>query len=272
MLDSPASSEVVLMKPYDMLVEEFNTRAVDFLSKFPTLKSVSTLTSEVEKKQFVMLFRALLRLFTQIKGYNEYHCDDLAIDEQRFADYQGKYLDMSNEFAITSDKEVAESINDDIDFELELIHRDIINVVYIIALLQELKPESKSYEADRKVIIDTINNDPILRPKSKLIDEFIALHIDGRTEDALPSDMESDLDKYIISKRNNAIEQLATEEGVSSELLQKYVTEYEYYGKPQNEIIKQAIDPLKLTFREGQSKKRTLIEKIREIIKLFNWN
>lgn len=267
-----ASSEVVLMKPYDMLVEEFNTRAVDFLSKFPTLKSVSTLTSEVEKKQFVMLFRALLRLFTQIKGYNEYHCDDLAIDEQRFADYQGKYLDMSNEFAITSDKEVAESINDDIDFELELIHRDIINVVYIIALLQELKPESKSYEADRKVIIDTINNDPILRPKSKLIDEFIALHIDGRTEDALPSDMESDLDKYIISKRNNAIEQLATEEGVSSELLQKYVTEYEYYGKPQNEIIKQAIDPLKLTFREGQSKKRTLIEKIREIIKLFNWN
>lgn len=267
-----ASSEVVLMKPYDILVKEFNTRTIDFLSKFPTLKSVSELISEVEKKQFVMLFRALLRLFTQIKGYNEYHSDDLAIDEQRFTDYLGKYLDMSSEFAITSNKEAAESINDDIDFELELIHRDIINVVYIIALLQELKPDSKSYETDRKVIIDTMNNDPMLRPKSKLIDEFIALHIDGRSEDTLPVDMESDLDKYIINKRNKAIEQLANEEGVSNELLQKYVTEYEYYGKPQNEIIKQAIDPLKLTFREGQSKKRTLIEKIREIIKLFNWN
>lgn len=266
------SSEVVLMKPYDMLVEEFNTRAIDFLSKFPTLKSVSELTSEIEKRQFVMLFRALLRLFTQIKGYNEYHCDDLAIDEQRFADYQGKYLDMSNEFAITVDKGTAESINDDIDFELELIHRDIINVVYIIALLQDLKPESKSYEADRKVIIDTMNNDPALRPKSKLIDEFIALHIDGRNEDTLPIDMESDLDKYIVNKRNKAIEQLAAEEGVNSDLLQKYVTEYEYYGKPQNEIIKQAVDPLKLTFIEGRNKKRALIEKIKEIIKLFNWS
>lgn len=264
--------DVVLMKPYDVLVEEFNARAIDLLSKFPTLKSVSGLTSEVEKRQFVMLFRALLRLFTQIKGYNEYHCDDLAIDEQRFADYQGKYLDMSNEFAITVDNGVAENINDDIDFELELIHRDIINVVYIIALLQDLKPESTSYEADRKVIIDTINNDPVLRPKSQLIDEFISLHIDGRGEDALPSDMESDLDKYIVSKRNKAIEQLAAEEGVNGDLLQKYVTEYEYYGKPQNEIIKQAIDPLKLTFRDGQDKKRILIEKIKEIIKLFNWN
>lgn len=266
------SSETVIMKPYDDLVKEFNIRAVDFHSKFPTLKSVSELVSEIEKRQFVMLFRALLRLHTQIKGYNDYHSDDLAIDEQRFADYQGKYLDMSNEFAITSDKGEAESINQDIDFELELIHRDIINVVYIIALLQELKPDSKSYKADRKVIIDAINNDPVLRPKSKLIDEFITLHIDGRKKNDLPEDMESDLDRYIVGKRNKAIEQLATEEGVSNELLQMYVTECEYYGKPQNEIIKQAIDPLKLPFREGQAKKRTLIGKIREIIKLFNWN
>lgn len=267
-----ASSEEVLMKPYDKLVDEFNVRAGDLLSKFPALESVGELVSEVEKRQFVVLFRALLRLFTQIKGYNEYSQDDLFIDEQLFSDYQGKYLDMSNEFAITSEKEDAEDIVQDIDFELELIHRDIINVVYIIALLQELKPESNSYESDRKVIIETMNNDPILRPKSKLIDEFIRIHIDGRLNESVPLDIECDLDRYIISQRNKAIEQLAIEEGVSNELLNKYISEYEYYGKPQNEIIKEAIDPLKLPFRDSQAKKKSLIEKIRDIIKLFNWN
>ena len=266
------SSEVVLMRPYDQLTKDFNDKAMGFLMKYPTISAVGALESEVEKREFVKLFRDLLRLITPIKGYNEYHPDDLAIDEQRFADYQSKYLDLSNEFAITSDKSEAENITQDIDFELELIHRDIINVMYIIALLQDLKPESPSYHKDRKVIIDTMDSDPILRPKSQLIDEFIKIHIDGRTNETLSSDVEADLDKYIVAQRNQAVEQLAVEEGVSKELLQKYIAEYEYLGKPQNEIIKQAIEPLKLTFREGQTKKKALIEKIREIIKLFNWN
>ena len=266
------SSEVVLMKPYEMLVDEFNAKAMDFLSKFPTLEAVSALESEVEKRQFVAMFRGLLRLFTQIKGYNEYHTDDLAIDEQRFADYQGKYIDLSKEFAITAEKPDAEDISQDIDFELELIHRDIINVVYIIALLQDLKPDSPSYSQDRKLIIDTMNNDPFLRPKSRLIDDFIKIHIDDHTNESISVDVETDLDKYIIGQRNKAIERLAAEEGVSDDVLYKYVSEYEYYGKPQNEIIKQAIEPLKLTFRDSQAKRKSLIEKIGEIINLFNWN
>lgn len=266
------SSERVFMKPYDLLTSEFNDRAMEFLSKFPTIKSVAVLESEVEKRQFVILFRALLRLYTQIKGYNEFNADDLAIDEQRFGEYQTKYVDMSKEFAITFDKSEAESIIQDIDFELELVHRDIINVMYIISLLQDLKPESPSYHNDRKVIIDTMDSDPELRPKSRLIDEFIQIHIDGRTNDTMPSDIEADLDKYIVAQRNQAVEQLAAEEGVSKDLLQKYIAEYEYLGKPQNEIIKQAIEPLRLTFRESQTKKKALIEKIRRIIKLYNWN
>lgn len=270
--NSDSSEQGVLMQPYGSLVKEFNEKAIGFLSKYPTITAVGALESEVEKREFIKLFRDLLRLLTPIKGYNEYHSDDLAIDEQRFADFQSKYLDLANEFAVTIDKSEAESITQDIDFELELIHRDIINVMYIIALLQDLKPESPSYHNDRKVIIDTMDSDPSLRPKSKLIDDFIKIHIDGQTNNTIPIDMETDLDKYFVNQRNRAVEQLADQEGVSKELLQKYIADYEYLGKPQNEIIKKAIDPLKLTFRESQTKKRMLIEKIREIINLFNWN
>lgn len=266
------SQEFVMMKPYEKLVEEFNTRGIDFLQKFPTLSAVSSLQSEVEKSQFVLLFRAMLRVISQTKGYNEFNPDDLVIDQQRFADYQSKYLDMSNEFAITVDKPDAESINQDIDFELELLHRDIINVVYIIALLSELKPEDKSYEKDRQVIIETINNDPVLRPKSKLIDEFIKSHIDGRTNDAVSTDIETDLDKYITNLRNQAIDKLADDEGVKGELLYKYVEDFEYYGMPQKEVINDAINELKLPFKQKVAKRKSLIEKIGDIIRLFNWN
>lgn len=266
------SSEIVLMKPYEKLVERFNEMATDFLSHFPTVKSVGNLESELDKRRFVILFRAMLRLRNEIKGYNEYDAEDLAIEEQRFADYQSKYLDMSNEFAVISDKEEAESILKDIDFELELVHRDIINVMYILALLQDLKPESVSYSKDRKAILDTMDAHPELRSKIALIDNFIKLHIDGRQDDDLSQDIESDLDKYIAIQKSIAIEQVASKEGIDGAILHEYISEYEYLGKPKNEIIKRAIAPLKLSFMEAQSKKKSLIDKMKDIIKLFSWN
>jgi type I restriction enzyme R subunit len=266
------SSEIVLMKPYQSLVEEFNNQTISFLEKYPTIDSIAELESEQDKRTFVMLFRAMLRLRTQMKGYNEYKGDELEIGEQLFADFQSKYLDMSNQLAVKPIEPDAESILSDIDFELELIHRDIINVMYILALLQELRPESASYSKDRKAVLDTMDGDPVLRSKSKLINEFIRIHIDGKQNSDTPNDMESDLDKYILAQRAKAIEKVAAEEGVSQELLDEYITEFEYLGKPKNEIIKRAIEPLTLTFRENQAKKKSIIEKMQDIIKLFSWN
>ena len=139
-------------------------------------------------------------------------------------------------------------------------------------MLQELRPESASYNKDRKAVLDTVNGDPVLRSKSRLIDEFIRIHIDGRQDKDTPSDIESDLDKYIIAERAKAIGKVAAEEGVNEELLHEYITEFEYLGKPKNEIIKRAIEPLILTFRENQAKKKSIIEKMQDIIKLFSWN
>lgn len=267
------SSEDVLMKPYEKLVDEFNGLAVDFLKYFPNAKMIGTLESETDKRKFVMLFRALLRQRTRMKGYSEFDGEDLMIEDQRFADFLGKYMDMSNEFAITGANDAqAESIINDIDFELELIYRDIINVAYILSLLQGLKPESKSYEKDRKNIIDTMEGDPILRSKVKLIDDFIRIHIDNKTDKDVSPDMEQDLDRYFTSQRRKAIEVVAKEEMVNPELLEKYITEFEYLGKTKNEIVKEAVKPLELPFRERRTKEKSLIEKLKEIIKMFSWN
>jgi type I restriction enzyme R subunit len=60
---------------------------------------------------------------------------------------------------------------EDVDFELELICRDEINVAYIRKLLANLK--GNGHEKRRKEIIDLIAGEAHLRSKRELIEKFI---------------------------------------------------------------------------------------------------
>ena len=70
--------------------------------------------------------------------FTEFSFDDLAMNAQQFEDYKSKYLDLYDKVRTNRQKEKI-SILEDIDFELELIHRDEINVSYIIALLRNMQ-------------------------------------------------------------------------------------------------------------------------------------
>jgi len=263
------STESVLMRPYPDLFEMFNRLAEEFLKAYPDVDTVGKLQSETDKKKFVIAFREMLRLRTRMQGYNEYSPEELGIDEQLFADFQSKYLDMSG--TGTGKTGDPEDITQDIDFELELIHRDVINVSYIIALLQALDPESKSYDKDRKAIIDVMEGHPTMRSKVALIDEFIKLNIDGKDINSLPKDVDLDLDKYLAYKRNINIKKVAKEENVDLGMLEKYITEYEYLGKFKNEIVKEAVKPLGLPLIKRMEKEKSIIDRLKEIIKQFSW-
>ena len=66
------------------------------------------------------------------------HGTTFPIEEQEFKDYQSKYLDLRDKVKRSRSAEKT-SVLDDIDFEVELIHRDKINVDYILRLLGRLK-------------------------------------------------------------------------------------------------------------------------------------
>ena len=60
------------------------------------------------------------------------------------------------------------------DFELELIHRDIINVQYILTLLAQLyDAEEAEQHKFKKLVLDTVAGDIALRSKRELIQKFI---------------------------------------------------------------------------------------------------
>lgn len=63
------------------------------------------------------------------------------MDEQTFEDYKSKYLDIYERTQKRKENEDAPII-EEVDFELELIQRDKINVAYILRLLAEVHQTS----------------------------------------------------------------------------------------------------------------------------------
>jgi type I restriction enzyme R subunit len=126
--------DVIILEPFENYIKRFN----DALSKLkdiaPTIGSVDNLISEEEMFEFVRRFRELIRIKNILTTFSDFSFDKLAIDEQSFEDYKSKYLDIYDRVKSDHSKDKV-SILEDVDFELELIRRDEINIDYIISLL-----------------------------------------------------------------------------------------------------------------------------------------
>ena len=98
---------------------------------------------------------------------------------------------------------------DDIDFEIELLVRDEINVHYIIMLLKRLKPSSKDFEKDKESILMTMAGDPNLRNKKDLIEEFIESQLLYVTDE---DELEEELENFIGKKKKEEFDRMMEEE------------------------------------------------------------
>ena len=234
--------EDIVRPPFEEVKQEYRTLATEFLQKYPTPGSIDFLQSENDKKNFVLAFRDIIRKHAEIQIYEDYSedADDLGLTEQQFNDYKSKYLDITVGFInppvtppVVAEDPVPYGSNqglEDIDFCLELLHSDIINVAYILELIADLDPYSDDYSAKRQHIIDTMIKDAGMRGKAKLIDGFIKKNVDedkenfmtGRNKADGTNELEERLNQYIVSERNKAICDLADEEQISSEVLNLY--------------------------------------------------
>lgn len=215
--------DVIIMEPMEDYVEKFN-EAVKTLHKIaPTIDSVNDLETEEDELKFIKSFRELMRLKTVLTTFTDFTFDDLAIGEQDFEDYKSKYLDLYDKVKSSTDKEKV-SILDDVDFELELIHRDEINVYYILRLLANYKGAGKEEkERIKKTIANLLANDVELRSKRELIEEFInnSLPVINNAED-IPNEFE----EFWSIKQKESFERLCREENIPPERVSEIIEEY----------------------------------------------
>ena len=79
------------------------------------------------------------------------------------------------------------------------------------------------------------------------------------------------MNRYIAVERENAVNSLAEEEKISSSVLNHFLKEYDYLQKEQPEIIQKALKEKHLGLIKTRKALTRIMERLRSIIKTFNW-
>ncbi|SHI60900.1 type I restriction enzyme, R subunit [Mesonia phycicola] len=215
--------EVIIMKPYEDYIKKFNEAFINLLKVTPTVKSVDDLVSEEDELEFIKAFREVMRLKNTMNSFADFDWEDLAMDAQQFEDYKSKYLDLHDKVKTDHSKEKV-SVLEDVDFELELIHRDEINVTYILKLLADLKETKESEkQKKKKEVVDLIAGETNLRSKRELIEKFIEENLPlVKDTEEIPQEFEN----FWSKEQQKAFNKLVEEENLDKEKTQRLIEDY----------------------------------------------
>ena len=222
------ASEEIFIHAYEKYLEDFNI-AVDKLRELtPTPADVNNLITEEQELKFVQSFREVLRLRNVLISFVNFKYNDTNISEQTIEDFKGKYLDIYDKVRVDNSKEKV-SILDDIDFELELIRRDEINVGYIINLIASMVGVSDEKQTEIiKIINNTMSNDEKLRSKRELIERFLQSNL-PKISDA--SDVENEFNTFWNEEQVKAFRAMCNEENLNSDKAQVILDRYMSTGR-----------------------------------------
>ncbi|EGQ8086255.1 type I restriction endonuclease subunit R [Vibrio vulnificus] len=225
MFSNKQPTEMIEMPSYDELMDDFDKAYAALIAITPTVDSVDNLPDEEAQAWFVRQFRELMRLKNMLGNFADFDMDATEMSEQEFQDFASKYADLNRQLRENSTKEKV-SILDDVDFELELMHRDEVNVGYILHLLRELHEEESTEEKARKrqVIANLIGSEPTLLSKKALIEKFMNDHLEGIPAHA---DVEEEFEFFWEREKREALEKLANEEQLDKNKLEILVNRYE---------------------------------------------
>lgn len=259
--------EVIVMQPYEEYVEKFNKAYIDLLQITPTVDSVNKLQTEDDELEFIKAFRELIRIKNVLTSFADFTWEDLSMGEQLFENYKSKYLDLWQKVKSDRAKEKV-SILDDVDFELELIHRDQINVAYILKLLAKLKRDNKGDQTEElDKILALLSGEVNLRSKRELIEKFIA--------ENLPvienlDDIETAFEAFWTTEKRNAFNQIIQEENLSPEKTEQLIENYLFAERePLRDEVLELIEGAKPTLLQRKKLGDRILGKIIGFVDTF---
>ena len=215
--------EVIIMKPYEDYVAKFDEAFEKLLEVTPTTDAVNDLETEDDELNFIKAFRDLMRIKNILTAFSDFKWVDLKMNEQLFEDFKSKYLDLYDKVKSNHQKEKV-SILEDVDFELELIHRDEINVAYIIQLLIKLKSQTqKDTTKAEKEIFNLLSTEATLRSKRELIEKFILENLPVISD---PDNITPAFEQFWNEEQQKEFSKIVQEENLSAEKTEKLIEDY----------------------------------------------
>lgn len=259
-LFSQGHPDGILTQSFEFYVQKFNELVAQIKQLAPTPASIDMMYSEDDQELFVILFRELTRYLLSLQTFVEFSFDRSNLDmfDQEYQDYKSKYLLL---YRKNQTGKEAVSVLDDVDFCIELMESNRIDVAYIMNLIRNIDFTTKqTREHDIEHIKDELGRSDNLHLHKKIdilrafLDEMIS-GFDG-TED-----IDAEYNDFENKQKNDEIEAFAKQEGVDSNTLKTAIAEFEFTGVLNPGGIRDNItEPMLLL------KKRALVSRIVEFI------
>lgn len=221
----------ILLKPYEHYLERFKELVDKMHELVVTADDVDKLESEEDQKKFVIAFREMSKTLLTLGTFSDFTWDDLEEDitQQIYENLKSRYFTLHDKIKKQREAEKV-SILADIDFNIEIIETDRINVAYIMNLLRNIDMSDKEQkEKDIAHIYDELErtDSPELKKKIDLIKAFIGEVISGMKDGDSVDDAYATFEE---KARTKEIEDFAAEAEIDVDKLKGLISEYEFSG------------------------------------------
>ena len=251
----------ILAKSFEYYVQKFNELAIKLKEIAPMPSSVDMIMDEETQKNFVVTFRELSKYLLSLQTFVEFKIerDSIEMSDQEFQDYKSKYFLLYRK--AQNEREVVSVLND-VDFCIELMETDRINVAYIMNLIRNIRFNSQQAKNDdiEHIKSELGRSDNLqLHKKIDILRAFLDEVVSGMNG---TEDIDVKYNDFENRKKQEEIEAFAKNEHISAELLGDFISEYAFSG-----VINQGAIRDSLTQPMSLLKKRSLVSKIADFIK-----
>lgn len=274
------SVNVILEKNYDDYINGFTDEETgktfkgykdiceELLAKFPDPTEIFL---EADKKEFVQLFGELLKAENILRNFDEFQYFDKIISERLMQDMKSVYVDIRESLLNerrSKDAEEQQVDFSDVEFQIDLLKTDEINLDYILNLILQKARENNDIEAIKAEVRRVIRSSLGTRAKEDLIMDFISK---TRLSELRNSDnIIETFYNFAKKEKEVKINQLIAEENLNenaNRFIEKSIFKgfVEYSGDELDGIV----PPLSRRGGVREKKKEIVLEKIRKIVDVF---
>ena len=242
----------------------------EIVEKFPKPAEIE---KNQDKKEFAELFGELLKTENILKNFDEFENFEKIISDRQMQDMKSVYVDICEEIR-NAGKDDQNNSNEqgidfsDIEFQIDLLKTDEINLDYILELILEKTKEHDDIETLKSEIRRIIRTSLGTRAKENLVINFInktdlkKLKNNGEILDAFY--------KYAKEEKKEKIDELVKDENLkedSRRFIEKSINKgfVDYAGSELDSIL----PPTSRRKGAREVKKQSVLEKIRKMVEIF---
>ena len=242
----------------------------EIVEKFPKPVEIE---KNQDKKEFAELFGELLKTENILKNFDEFENFEKIISDRQMQDMKSVYVDICEEIRNAGKNDQNNSDEQgidfsDIEFQIDLLKTDEINLDYILELILEKTKEHNDIETLKSEIRRIIRTSLGTRAKENLVINFInktdlkKLKNNGEILDAFY--------KYAKEEKKEKIDELVKDENLkedSRRFIEKSINKgfVDYAGSELDSIL----PPTSRRKGAREVKKRTILQKMQRIVEIF---